>query len=238
MNKYDFCDSAGSVNNLEMLASFTSRTFGWMFAGLLASFAAAIAVLYTPSLFMLLYGAPFGVWGITIIELVLVAVLSLRVNKLKPGTATLIFFLYAILNGIMLSSVFLSYNITSISYAFLGAGGIFGAMALFGYFTKKDLSKLGSILMFALIGSVIYSLIALLLGITLSGLIYSLIMIAVFMGLTVFDVQKIRRYYYTFDGDDDMLHKSSIICALQLYLDFINIFLRMLNLLGRDNRRR
>ena len=237
MSEYSFYDSAREEKK-ETLASFTSKTFMWMFIGLLASFAAALVVLYFPAVFNLLYGNPYGIWGIVIIELVLVAVLSLSVHKVKPSTATVLFFLYSLVNGLMLSSIFLVYEITTIAYAFLGSAGIFGIMALYGYFTKKDLTRIGRILMLGLIGCVIYSVIGLIFGMSTTGLIYSLIVIAVFMGITAFDVQKIKHYYYAFDGNEDMLHKCAIICALQLYLDFINIFLRLLSIMGRSNRRR
>lgn len=229
---YNFYDSA-QTEQRQNISQFTAKTFMWMFIGLLATFASAFAVTYVPSVFMFINATPYGIWGLAIAQIVLVFVLSLSIGKLKPGTATMLFFIYSVVNGCVLSGIFMVYNLSSIIYSFLAAAGIFGAMALFGYFTKKDLTKWGSILMFALIGCLIYSAIGMLFGIGRNGILYGLLMIVIFMGLTAFDMQRLKTYYYTFDGDEAMLHKCSIICALQLYLDFINIFLRILSLTGR-----
>lgn len=232
MNDFNFYDSANAKPRQD-ISRYTAKTFMWMFIGLMASFVAAIAVNYFPPLFYMIYGSGFGIWGLLIAEVVLVFVISLGLGRMKPGTATMLFFIYSIVNGLTLSSIFLAYDISSVIFSFVTTALIFGARALFGYITKKDLTKLGTICMFALIGCVVYSLIAMLFGMGISNILYSCIVIIVFMGLTAFDVQKIKKFYYGFEGDEDMLHKCAIISALQLYLDFINIFLSVLRLSGR-----
>ena len=234
MNDFNFYDSANAKPR-QNISSYTAKTFMWMFIGLMASFVAAIAVNYFPPLFYFIYGKGFGVWGLLIAEIVLVFAITLGIRKVKPGTATMLFFLYSIVNGLTLSSIFLIYEITSVMFSFLASALIFGAMALYGYLTKRDLTKLGTICTFALFGIVIYSIIGMLFGMSTMGIIYSCLVIVVFMGLTAFDVQKIKAFYYSFQGDEDMLHKCAIISALQLYLDFINIFLSLLRITGRRN---
>lgn len=233
MNDFNFYDSANAKPRQE-LSRYTAKTFMWMFIGLMASFVSAIAVNYFPALFYTIYGSGFGIWGLIIAELVLVFAISFGIRKMKPATATVLFFLYSIVNGLTLSSIFIVYDVSSVVYSFVMTALIFGAMALFGYFTKKDLTKLGTICLFALIGCIIFSLLGMLFGLGTTNIIFSCIVIVVFMGLTAFDVQKIKKFYYGFEGDEDMLHKCAIISALELYLDFINIFLSLLRISGRS----
>ena len=199
------------------LNQYMTKTFGWMFAGLLVTFAVAIGAISTGLVYAFISS---GVFFITCIaELILVGVLSARVTSLQPGTATGIFFAYAALNGLNLCSIFLIYDLGSLVLAFLVGAVYFGVMAVYGATTNRSLVGWGPKLMGGLIAMIICSLV---------GSLFSL-----FMGLTAYDTQMLKHHYAYFGGDAAMLHKASIIGALNLYLDFINIFLYVVRLLGR-----
>ncbi len=219
------------------LNQYMTRTFVWMFAGLLVTFAVGIATLYSPLVYILFNSGLYLV--LCIAELVMVVVLSARIDKLRPSTATSLFFGYAVLNGINLSIIFAAYAFSTLVLAFLVGALYFGIMALYGSRTQKDLSSWGPMLSGALITLIIVGLLGGLLMIFMPGafgmfdLILCAVSLVVFMAFTAYDVQKLKYYYSYFGGDAAMLHKSSIIGALSLYLDYINIFLYVLRILGR-----
>ena len=170
----------------------------------------------------------------------LVFTLSARVQKLQPSTATGIFFGYAVLNGLNLSAIFLVYDYGSLILAFLVGAVYFGVMAVYGNVTNRDLTGWGPKLMGGLIALIVCSLVGgLFAAFGMSFGVMDLVLCAVglliFMGLTAYDTQMLKYYYSYFGGDAAMLHKASIIGALNLYLDFINIFLYILRMLGRRN---
>ena len=169
------------------------------------------------------------------IELVLVFALGLFVTKLPPAAALGIFFLYSAVNGLTIAPILLMYELGTVIAALGVTGGIFGAMSLYGMLTKRDLSGLGPVLFFGLIGLLIYSVIAMLFHMPMSDLLISLGGIALFIGFTAFDTQKIKAYYQGLQGDEVMLKKGAIVSALQLYLDFINLFLYVLRLFASKN---
>ena len=216
---------------------YMTRTFVWMFAGLLVTFAVGIATLYSPLVYILFNSGLYLV--LCIAELVMVVVLSARIDKLRPSTATSLFFGYAVLNGINLSIIFAAYAFSTLVLAFLVGALYFGIMALYGSRTQKDLSSWGPMLSGALITLIIVGLLGGLLMFFMPGafgmfdLILCAVSLVVFMAFTAYDVQKLKYYYSYFGGDAAMLHKSSIIGALSLYLDYINIFLYVLRILGR-----
>ena len=219
------------------LNQYMTRTFVWMFAGLLVTFAVGIATLYSPLVYILFNSGLYLV--LCIAELVMVVVLSARIDKLRPSTATSLFFGYAVLNGINLSIIFAAYAFSTLVLAFLVGALYFGIMALYGSRTQKDLSSWGPMLSGALITLIIVGLLGGLLMFFMPGafgmfdLILCAVSLVVFMAFTAYDVQKLKYYYSYFGGDAAMLHKSSIIGALSLYLDYINIFLYVLSILGR-----
>ncbi len=219
------------------LNQYMTRTFVWMFAGLLVTFAVGIGTLYSPLVYIL---ANSGLYLLLCIaELVMVVVLSARIDKLRPSTATSLFFGYAVLNGLNLSVIFAVYAFSTLVLAFLVGALYFGIMALYGSRTQRDLSSWGPMLSGALITLIVVGLLGGLAMLFLPGLFstFDLILCAVslvvFMAFTAYDVQKLKYYYSYFGGDAAMLHKSSIIGALSLYLDYINIFLYVLRILGR-----
>ena len=219
------------------LNQYMTRTFVWMFAGLLVTFGVGVATLYSPLVSILFNSGLYLM--LCIAELVMVVVLSARIDKLRPSTATSLFFGYAVLNGLNLSVIFAAYAFSTLVLAFLVGALYFGIMALYGSRTQKDLSSWGPMLSGALITLIIVGLLGGLLIFFMPGafgmfdLILCAVSLVVFMAFTAYDVQKLKYYYSYFGGDAAMLHKSSIIGALSLYLDYINIFLYVLRILGR-----
>lgn len=218
------------------LSEFMSKSFGWMFAGLLVTFAVGIGAVMTGLIYPLINSGLFMLTSIA--ELVLVFTLSARVQKLQPSTATGIFFGYAVLNGLNLSAIFLVYDYGSLILAFLVGAVYFGVMAVYGNVTNRDLTGWGSKLLGGLIALIVCSLVGGLfaafgMSFGVMDLVFCAVGLLIFMGLTAYDTQMLKYYYSYFGGDAAMLHKASIIGALNLYLDFINIFLYILRMLGR-----
>ena len=220
------------------LSQYMTKTFGWMFAGLLVTFAVGIGTV-TSGLVYLLAGTGL-IFRTSIAELVMVFVLSARITKLQPSTATGLFFGYAVLNGINLSTIFLVYDVGSLVLAFLVGAVYFGVMAVYGATTRRDLTGWGPKLFAGLIAMLVCSLVGSLFSLFgmsfgVMDLVLCAIGLLIFMGLTAYDTQMLKHHYAYFGGDAAMLHKASIIGALNLYLDFINIFLYILRMVGRRN---
>lgn len=220
------------------LSEFMSKSFGWMFAGLLVTFGVGIGVVASGLIFPIINSGLFIFTSIA--ELVMVFVLSARVQKLQPSTATALFFGYAVLNGINLSSIFLVYDYGTLILAFLVGAVYFGVMAVYGNVTDRDLTGWGPKLMGGLVALIVCALMGSLLSMFglnfgIADLLLCAVGLLIFMGLTAYDTQMLKYYYSYFGGDAAMLHKASIIGALNLYLDFINIFLYIVRMLGRRN---
>lgn len=220
------------------LNQFVAKTFGWMFAGLLVTFAAAVGTVSTGA-FVMLFSTGL-VFALTIAELILVLVLSARITKLQPSTATAMFFVYAVLNGINLSVYFIAYDLSTLILAFLVGAVYFGVMAVYGANTQRDLLGWAPKLMGGLVALIVTSLVGglfgLLFGISFGFLdvVYCGLSVLLFMGMTAYDTQMLKHHYAYFGGDAAMLQKASIFGALNLYLDFINIFLYIVRILGRN----
>ena len=216
------------------LSSYVSRVFGWMFIGLLVTAFFAFSVAGTE------FGKSLASPGMMILfivmELGLGFGLTLFINKISSTTATLMFLAYSALNGITLSVIFYVYNPGVIFKAFAVAAAVFGVMAAYGYFTKADLTHVGSLFIMGVIGILIASLINMFLRSSMFDLIISYVTVFIFSGLVAYDAQKIKSYYQTGGeyGNDEFMKKSAIISALALYLDFINIFLALLRIFDRD----
>ncbi len=220
------------------LSEFMSKSFGWMFAGLLVTFGVGIGAVASGLIFPIINSGLFIFTSIA--ELVMVFVLSARVQKLQPSTATALFFGYAVLNGINLSSIFLVYDYGTLILAFLVGAVYFGVMAVYGNVTDRDLTGWGPKLMGGLVALIVCALMGSLLSMFglnfgIADLLLCTVGLLIFMGLTAYDTQMLKYYYSYFGGDAAMLHKASIIGALNLYLDFINIFLYIVRMLGRRN---
>lgn len=207
-----------------------SKTFIWMFLGLLVTFLTGFAVSHNETMIVNIFRNSTYI-VLAIIELVLVVFLSAKIRTMGKNTARIFFLLYSFVSGLTFSSIFVVYELTSILYVFLIAAVIFLIFGLIGYYTKLDLTKIGTYLIMALLAIVICYLINLFLGNESFDLILSIISILVFIGFTAYDVQKIKRL-----ADDDEIPEDnlSIIGALNLYLDYINIFLDLLRLFGNS----
>lgn len=172
-------------------------------------------------------------WGLLIAEIGVVWYLSARISSISFTKATVLFILYSILNGVTLSFIFAIYTAASIASTFFITAGTFAVMAIFGYVTKKDLSKIGNICIMALIGIIIASLVNLLLKSAMMDVVISYIGVLLFVGLTAYDTQKIKRLLSADDMEvNETTQKIALLGAMTLYLDFINLFLYLLRLLG------
>ena len=221
----------------EVFKTVMRRVYFWMALGLLVTTGASLATVMTP-LGNLIFSNIYLFYGLFFGELVLVMVLSAGIRKLHPAAAGALFFAYAALNGVTLSSIFLVYELGSIGMAFLTAACLFGAMSLIGYSTKKDLANWRGFLMMGLIGLVIASVLNVFLASSGLDWIVSIVGVLLFLGLTIYDTQQIRRMTVQSMqlGDEAVEMKMGILGALKLYLDFINIFLYLLRFFGRRRR--
>lgn len=234
----DYNDISYAESPFGTLNQYMTKTFGWMFAGLLVTFGVGIATIVSGLIVPL---ATTGLIYATVIgELALVFVLSARITKIRPSTATGFFFLYAVLNGINLSTIFLVYDFGTLVLAFLVGAVYFGVMAVYGAVTNRDLTGWGPKLLGGLIAMLVCSVVGSVFSLFgvhfgMLDLLLCGVGLLLFMGLTAYDTQMLRHHYAYFGGDAAMLHKASIIGALNLYLDFINIFLYVVRILGRHD---
>ena len=217
----------------EPLNVYTTKTFGWMFLGVLVTFGTAIAFSAGGGLYYLLTLGMPAVFALCIAELVLVMVLSARLGKMSIAGARGLFFAYAILNGVTFSAVFFAYDVQILLSVFALTALYFGALAAYGWLTKRDLSGLGTILGFSVLFLLVFWVLSMFLPLGAFERIICFIGLAVFMGCTAYDTQRIKHLHAEYGEDYEMSKKASIFAALQLYLDFINIFLYILRLLGR-----
>lgn len=214
---------------------FVTRTYMWMGLALIIS---ALAAYYTATsqqmLNMLFANRAMGFKILAIGEIALVFILSMTLRNISVFGAGLMFIAYSVVNGITLSSIFLVFDISSIAFCFGGTALMFIAMSIYGKATKQDLSKAGYYLMMAVIGLVVVSLINWLLKSSTLDWLISIATVVVFTGLTAYDTQKILYTAQRANGSD-AYKKIAIVAALELYLDFINIFLSLLRLFGKKN---
>ena len=213
------------------ISKFFSKVYLWMFIGLLISGGVAYYTSVTPAMIRMVYSS-FNL--ILIIELIVVIAFSALRNKVSPLVAKILFIAYSAISGLTLSSIFLVYKIESVGLVFLSAAVMFGLLALYGYITKQDLSSLGKILIFALLAIVVMSLINIFVGNESFNIFISIVSVVIFLGLTAWDMQALKAMYNYYSSDERELGKMAIYGALDLYLDFINIFLSLLNLFGKS----
>ena len=218
------------------LQTYMAQVYGWMTCGLLLTAFVSWFAARTPAVMELVFANRITFFGLIIAQLALVFVLSGMVQRMSGAVATALFMLYSALTGLTMASIFLVYTYSSIASTFFVTAGMFGAMSFYGYTTKRDLSRFGSLLFMALIGILLASLVnfwlkspALMWAITYIGVV-------VFVGLTAYDTQKLKAMGEQLNADDkDGFRKYAIVGALTLYLDFINLFLMLLRIFG--NRR-
>lgn len=239
--QYDNFSRDGAQARPQVLNAFMRGVYAWMFVGLAVTAAMAMFTLSSAFMWRLMFGTKYALLVVIIAELALVFYLSARISKLSAAAATGIFIVYSALNGLMLSSIFLVYTRSSIFQAFVTAAAMFGAMALYGLVTKRDLTGMGSFMMMGLFGLVIATVVNLFIGSNTMSIVLSVIGVIVFTGLTAYDNQRLKDMGNSIpSGLDPATHatvvrRGTIMGALTLYLDFINLFLFLLRLLG--NRR-
>ena len=211
------------------------KVYVWMTLALAITGFTAYAVATTPGLMQLVLGNSLVFWGLIIAEFVLVFSVTGAINRLSLSTATLLFVLYSVVNGATLSVIFLAYSMSSIASVFFITAGTFGTMAFIGYTTKTDLSSMGKILFMALIGLIIASVVHLFVRNSMLDLIISYVGVLIFVGLTAWDTQKIKRMLLEAPDAGETSQKVALLGALSLYLDFVNLFIYLLRIFGNRN---
>lgn len=215
----------------QAVSSFTTKTFAWMMLALLLTAATAVGTVAT-GLIETLMANRLAFYAIIGLELGLVVYLSARIERMSVAAARLSFLGYSLLTGVTFSTIFLAYRLESILLVFGVSALLFGIMAAYGYFTKADLSSMRSILMMGLIGIILMSLVNWFVGSDTLNVIISFVGVAVFVGLTAYDAQRIKDMAIATLQDSTMQKKGAIMGALALYLDLINLFLMLLRLFG------
>ena len=235
MNEYPFVSDQRQTSIEAEQARFITKVYGWMSIGLALTGTVAYFVASSPILLQMIFGNRLVFWGLVIGELLMVGYLAAAVTRMSAATATLVYMLYAVLNGVTLSGIFIMYTGASIVGTFLITGGTFAAMSAYGYFTKQDLTRAGNLLYMALIGLVIATAVNIFFRNPIMYWIITYAGILIFVGLTAYDTQKIKQMNIIGNEGTEEDHKEAIMGALTLYLDFINLFLYLLRLFGRSN---
>ena len=213
------------------LRQYMLQVYNYMASGVALTGIVAYIVAATPALTQALFGNPIMPWVVMLAPIGLALYFGARIHAMSFSTAQMIFWIFAGLMGLSLATVFLVYTGESIARVFFITAGTFAAMSLYGYTTKRDLTKFGSFLMMGLIGIIIASVVNIFVGSTALQFAISVIGVLVFVGLTAYDTQKIKETYW--EADDSETHgKKAIMGALNLYLDFINLFVMLLQLFG------
>ena len=215
----------------EGLRQYMLRVYNYMGSGLAITGLVAFFTANTPALFNAIFGSPLQ-WLVILAPLGLVFYLSARMHKMSPAKAQAMFWIFAALIGLSLSSLFVIYTSESIARVFFITAGTFGAMSLYGYTTKRDLMRWGSFLFMGLIGVILASIVNIFIGSTQIQFIVSVIGVLVFTGLTAYDTQRIKESYDAVSHDGTLMAKGAIMGALRLYLDFLNLFIMLMHLLG------
>ena len=211
--------------------SVMKRVYVRMTIGLLVSAFCALGVASSPSLLNIIFGNQIVFWGLIIAMFAMAILIPVRMMKMSSGTVLALFLVYSALMGTFLSSIFLAYKMTAIVATFFITAGTFGAMTVYGYFTKADLTKMGSYLMMALFGLIIAMLVNMFLHSSTMSYVISIIGVLVFTGLTAWDTQQVKQLSAA-NLDPALADKLATMGAMNLYLDFINLFLFILRIFG------
>lgn len=221
------------ATSVSVASVFMRQVYQWMTVGLLVTAGSAVYVASSPAILQALFGNTIGFVALAIAVVALPLALSGMISRLSAGAATALFVVYSALMGAFLSSVLLVYTGASVMQAFLTAAGTFAAMSVYGTVTKRDLTQMGSFLTMGLIGLIIAMLVNLFLQSTMLEFVISAIGVLIFTGLTAYDTQRIRAFGEGAPLDDAVaVRRGALLGALTLYLDFINLFLMLLRLMG------
>ncbi len=222
---------AGSqASAAERVTSFLRVVYGWMFAGLAVTATVAWLVGGTPALLMAIAANRLLFWGLAIVQIGMVLFLSARVDKLAPGTAALLFLAYSALTGVTMAFVLLVYTGESVALTFFVAAGMFGAVALYGSVTTRSLAGVGQFMFMGLIGIVLASIVGIFWKSDALQFMIAFIGVIVFTGLAAWDAQRLKAMALSLP--DGRVGSYAVVGALSLYLDFINLFLSLLRLMG------
>ena len=229
-------DGLTRERELSMSAAFPAlmrKVYVWMTLALVLTGVTAYGVATSPGVLNAIFNNQILFWGLVIAEFALVIGISAAIHKLSLTTATLMFVLYSVINGAVLSSIFLIYTMSSIASVFFITAGTFAVMAFIGYTTKKDLTSMGKILFMALIGIIIATIVNIFLKSSGLEMIVSYLGVLIFVGLTAYDSQKIKNMLLMAPDAGEGAQKLALLGALTLYLDFINLFIYLLRIFGR-----
>lgn len=218
---------------LEARKIFVAKVYGWMCFGLLLTALVAMYVASSKELILTIMHTPFLFMGLFIAEIGLVVALSAAINRISAFAATAMFVVYAALSGVTFSVILMAYTAESIASTFFITSVTFGSLAIYGYITKTDLTSVGNICFMLLIGLIVASVVNIFLRAEMLYWITTYVGVAIFVGLTAYDAQKIKSMAPADQDDTERMQKGAIIGALALYLDFINLFLLLLRLFGR-----
>lgn len=215
------------------LQQFMTQTFTWMALGLALTGFVSILTVSNEMLLGMIFGTPFVFYALIIGELLLVMAFGVALRKQASFPVLLAMFLaYSAINGLTLSVVLLAYTMESVGTTFFVTAGMFGGLALYGYVTKKDLAGMGRIAGMAVWGLLLVMIVNIFMGSSLLSMGIGALGVLIFSALTAYDVQKLKSYYEAHSNNQDSLNSGSLGGALMLYLDFINLFLMLLRLLG------
>ena len=229
-------DGMTRERELSMSAAFPAlmrKVYVWMSLALVLTGVTAYGVATSPGVLNAIFNNQILFWGLVIAEFALVIGISAAIHKLSLTTATLMFVLYSVINGAVLSSIFLIYTMSSIASVFFITAGTFAVMAFIGYTTKTDLSSMGKILIMALVGIIIATIVNIFLKSSGLEMIVSYLGVLIFVGLTAYDSQKIKNMLLMAPDAGEGAQKLALLGALTLYLDFINLFIYLLRIFGR-----
>lgn len=207
------------------------RVYLRMFIGLLVSAFCALGVASSQTAIALIYGNKIVFWGMFIAMLAMAWIMPSRMERMSTGTVFILFLVFSALMGVWIAPIFLVYQAGTIVYTFFITAGTFGAMSVYGYFTKSDLSKMGAYLMMALIGLIIASVVNIFVASSSLDWVISIVGVLIFVGLTAWDTQTIKRLAQS-SLEPSMLDKMATMGAMNLYLDFVNMFLYLLRIFG------
>lgn len=213
-------------------AKLMRNVYAWMTGGLIMTALTGLIVANSPTLLNAIFSSMFVLIGLFVAELALVWILSARITRMSFLAAGLTFALYSILNGLTFSVIFLVYDMPVIIQTFFITAGVFAAMSIVGMVVKKDLSAMGKVLLMALIGLIVATIVNLFMHNTGLAMVINYIGVLIFVGLTAYDTQKIKQMAIAYGNDDELSGKLAVWGSLTLYLDFINLFLFLLRIFG------
>ncbi len=231
--KAGLTESQPVLNAEATFPAMMRKVYLWMTFALVISGLSAWLIASNPAYLQAIFANSAVFWTLLIVELGLVIGISAAINRISSTTATLLFILYSIVNGITLAAIFVIYTMSSIAAVFFITAGTFAAMAVVGYTTKKDLSSMGRFLLMGLIGIIIASVVNLFMHSSGLALVVNYVGVLLFVALTAYDTQRIKQMLMETEGNEEAMNKVALLGALTLYLDFINLFLKLLAIFGK-----